>query len=494
MHRVGVAECAEIFHAVEGILRTRLTPRRPARPRPSRGLACVPPRHADEKYRGGRAPRSAGRATLQSLQGPARRVASLPSITMAPTAHAAGLGWLVVGASVLLLRAHVSSRRKKASDQKLSKAVGNGRRSRFQDAQIPPIYCVPDARVYEQAATRLEITGESVVLEIGCQLNSVTKKLAERAKRVIGVDIYRKAPTSQRRAVKSFYRHPDTAVPANATLHVCDVWDLNELNVIMRAAGKDDNDVTIALIDASVVLGNDLPFEILALARSVCRLCRNLQCLVVKSRALCLLQHQLRPAPCPSRPITRPAQSDVIAAGVHLVAADLVHDYRNAALACVTQLLLPGECALEIGAHIGATTVLIHDALVANGGGACVGVDVSDAIIGRAKKLHKHVPFDVADAWDVQSLRAALERAANGARAAGITAAREGKSTSLRAPALLLVDVGGLSGANGTLDALALIRMLCAVFHASLRALVIKSSCMRTLARQLRQLRDLGNR
>ena len=87
-----------------------------------------------------------------------------------------------------------------------------------------------------------------------------------------------------------------------------------------------------------------------------------------------------------------------------------------------------------------------------------------------------------------------LERAANGARAAGITAAREGKGTSLRAPALLLVDVGGLSGANGTLDALALIRMLCAVFHASLRALVIKSSCMRTLARQLRQLRPRSRR
>ena len=102
-----------------------------------------------------------------------------------------------------------------------------------------------------------------------------------------------------------------------------------------------------------------------------------------------------------------------------------------------------------------------------------MGVDVSDAIIRRAKALNPHVPFDVADAWDVGSLLRAFE------------------NQSVDAPALLLVDVGGLSGANGTLDALTLIRVLCAVFHRTLRALVIKSSCMRTLARQLKNAREL---
>jgi len=43
----------------------------------------------------------------------------------------------------------------------------------------------------------------------------------------------------------------------------------------------------------------------------------------------------------------------------------------------------------------------------------------------------------------------------------------------------------------GTLDALALIRVLCALFHSSLRVLVIKSSCMRTLAMQLRPTREV---
>jgi hypothetical protein len=34
-------------------------------------------------------------------------------------------------------------------------------------------------------------------------------------------------------------------------------------------------------------------------------------------------------------------------------------------------------------------------------------------------------------------------------------------------------------------------RVLCALFHSSLRVLVIKSSCMRTLAMQLRPTREV---
>ena len=81
--------------------------------------------------------------------------------------------------------------------------------------------------------------------------------------------------------------------------------------------------------------------------------------------------------------------------------------------------------------------------------------------------------FEVADAWDAASLVSSLERCGVGP------------------PSLLLLDVGGLSGSSGTLDALALIRVLCALFHSSLRVLVIKSSCMRTLAMQLRPTREV---
>jgi hypothetical protein len=163
----------------------------------------------------------------------------------------------------------------------------------------------------------------------------------------------------------------------------------------------------------------------------------------------------------------------VSVSGVHLVAADLVHDYRMAALEQLERLE-PSECVLEIGAHVGATTALIHKELASRGrGGCCVGIDVSDSIINRAKKLNPGVGFAVADAWDPASLISSMERC------------------GARPPALILVDVGGLSGATGTTDALALIRSLSAVFQSSLKGLVIKSSCMRTLAMSLKAPHEL---
>ena len=447
---------------------------------------------------------------------------SIPDMLTPSAAWLVGAGTLLLHAQLKKRRNRVSSGQSTASSQaKLAKTIGSGRRSRFQDSQIPPLFCVPDARAYESATEKINLSVEtSTVLEVGCQLNRVTHSLAARAKALIGVDINRKAPRSQRQEKgQTFYRQPGAPVPANASLHILDTWDLAALAEVMcgGVAAPTSNEVSVVFFDASVVLGNDLPFEILALTRSVMRLCPNLQCIVVKSRALCALQQQLRPVPCPTRPLARasayssasspralapaPATAPVPVSGrVHLLAADLVHDYRTAAHECVEHLLAPGEWALEIGAHVGATTVLIHDLLCARGGGGCVGVDVSESIIARAKVLNPHVPFDVADAWDVRSLLAALEHATTGTADGAETSVAAAppppsppakRAVTRRAPALLLVDVGGLSGANGTLDAVALIRMLCAVFHSSLRALVIKSSCLRTLARQLKTVRDL---
>ena len=44
---------------------------------------------------------------------------------------------------------------------------------------------------------------------------------------------------------------------------------------------------------------------------------------------------------------------------------------------------------------------------------------------------------------------------------------------------VIFVDIGGLSGTEGQFEAVALIRQLCRAFQPSLRAIVIKSRCMR---------------
>ena len=81
------------------------------------------------------------------------------------------------------------------------------------------------------------------------------------------------------------------------------------------------------------------------------------------------------------------------------------------------------------------------------------------SIIEKAKRQHPGVDFKVGDAWAVSGLAA------------------------LGPWDVIFVDVGGLSGADGTLDALALARSLGAALEP--RAVVLKSKCLRKLAKTL---------
>ena len=382
--------------------------------------------------------------------------------------------WLAGVGALLLLRARRHRLRlplRACSSEHETRAAGLGRRSRFRNNEAPPIYCT--ANDYKAVLAQVLQKGD-VALEIGCQLNSVTHLLNERCCAVIGIDIERKAPSTGRMRRDAYYRETSEARAAGleqVELHIMEVW---ELSALTEVPGCHDRAVSICCIDASVILGNDLPFEIMSLIRCLSGLLSP-RAFVVKSKGLSSLQHALRPAPSRRWPPSirggagggRPdGRGRAGASVVHIVAAELVHHYRNASIGALS-MLDEGECALEIGAHSGTTTVELHKRLACSGG-QCVGVDIGTAIIDRARALHPSVCFEVADAWDVGSLKQALDRC------------------GCAPPSLLLIDVGGLSGANGALDALALVRSLSAAFQSSLRVVVIKSSCMKTLAMQLR--------
>ena len=100
-------------------------------------------------------------------------------------------------------------------------------------------------------------------------------------------------------------------------------------------------------------------------------------------------------------------------------------------------------------------------------GGYALGVDVGTSIIASAKEQHPTIDFMVGDAWGVSGLAA------------------------LGPWDAVFVDVGGLSGADGTLDALALARSLGAALEP--RAVVLKSKCLRRLAKSLTPSPRLGN-
>ena len=109
---------------------------------------------------------------------------SIPDMLTPSAAWLVGAGTLLLHAQLKKRRNRVSSGQSTASSQaKLAKTIGSGRRSRFQDSQIPPLFCVPDARAYESATEKINLSVEtSTVLEVGCQLNRVTHSLAARQK------------------------------------------------------------------------------------------------------------------------------------------------------------------------------------------------------------------------------------------------------------------------------------------------------------------------
>ena len=138
-----------------------------------------------------------------------------------------------------------------------------------------------------------------------------------------------------------------------------------------------------------------------------------------------------------------------------IVGARGVREYRN----CIETVVRPGDRVLELGCHFGTTTAILAEAV--GPGGCALGVDVGPSIIAKAQEEHPGVDFMVGDAWGVGGLAA------------------------LGPWDAVFVDVGGLSGADGTLDALALARSLGAALEP--RAVVLKSKCLRRLAKSSRR-------
>ena len=128
-----------------------------------------------------------------------------------------------------------------------------------------------------------------------------------------------------------------------------------------------------------------------------------------------------------------------------------------------------GDAVLEVGCHFGTSTALLHEK-AAGGGGYCIGIDVGTSIIERAKNLHQNIFFHVGDAWKTAELLRIHQ--------AYLELHRE--SNPRRGFDVVYIDVGGLSGGDGIIEA---IMLLCALEQAlEPRCLIIKSQCMRRLA------------
>ena len=372
-------------------------------------------------------------------------------------------------------------------------AANNARRSRFHSSSIgPDLVVAPSNKVYRNAAAAL-LRPDDVVLECGCQLGATTAVLANNAKTVIGIDMARSLDRSSNwgGAYRSHATAREAGLPDNTVLHIADPRDLLSIQELCR-----DEAVSVILIDANDAVGNDLPLDLLALVRQLSRaLAPSLRTVLVKSRLLDRLRSQLASAASIIDEVggeggregggegggkggELPPLPPLRSGAVRIVGAMGVLEYRGAA----ERLLEPGYRVLEIGCHTGTSTAQLADHAATI---ACAGVDVSASIIERARKLHPQVSaFEVCDAWDVAGLLRVARRHLPAHADHSISSSGGGKEAEA-GPELLLVDVGGLSGAHGELDTLALIRTLGSAFSPTLKAIVVKSLCLRTLALQL---------
>ena len=304
------------------------------------------------------------------------------------------------------------------------------------------IIAAPSAKELERCAPQLIAPGDSVLCA-GLALGSQIEMLNRLANHVVAVDVPRKESRSRRELFRSDhdFRHLTRAGDVVSALRPDECFDC-------------------VVVDAAALLGFDLPLDTLAL----CEALRRRQpekppTVLVRSSALATLSGRLaagddlkRIARILQMHDERPVldEARIYEAQPVLIGARGVREYRN----CIDTVVRPGDRVLELGCHFGTTT-----AQLANAGGYALGVDVGTSIIAKAKEEHPLVDFMVGDAWGVGGL------------------ARLGPWDAV------FVDVGGLSGADGTLDALALARSLGTALEP--RAIVMKSKCLRFLAKSL---------
>ena len=309
--------------------------------------------------------------------------------------------------------------------------------------QRAEIIAAPSAKELERVAPQLIRAGDCV-LSAGVALESQAEMLRRLAGRVVSVDVPRKASQSR----QELFRSDDEVRPLTRAGDVV-------------SALRPDECFDCVVIDAAALLGFDLPLDTLAL----CEALRRRQpekppTVLVRSSALATLAGRLaagddlkRIARILRMHDERPSLDNtrIYEAQPVLVGARGVREYRN----CIESVVRNGDRVLELGCHFGTTTAMLANA----GGTYALGVDVGTSIIATAKEQHPTIDFMVGDAWGVSGL------------------ARLGPWDAV------FVDVGGLSGADGTLDALALARSLGAALEP--RAIVLKSKCLRQLAKSL---------
>lgn len=317
--------------------------------------------------------------------------------------------------------------------------LAGGKRSRFrpQQAQIK-VGCAPSTEEFEKCIDKFVNIGDNVLIIRGTEKGSKSYDGGEARARMAS----QKSPQ---------------------IFQGSSLWNGDGMLELLDALGHADSQeeqepINIICIELGNVHGNDLLFDSIALIRLLRSMfstnAGDTRMILVKSKLLAMHARSFHNVDDFNNVggMKNPTLVKSSNGVVQVVGAVGVEKYR----ATIPFVVRPGDHVLEIGCHHGKTTDLLAKAT--ESAKSTVGVDIGKVCIRRARENYGDcgIRFEVADAWDTAKL-ISFDAAFH----------------------VIYVDVGGLSGADGEFEALALVRQLCCAFKSSLRCIVVKSRCLR---------------
>lgn len=299
-----------------------------------------------------------------------------------------------------------------------------------------------------------------VVAELGSQLRDVSTRLCQLCQQATLVDVQRKFPKAKDHRTEAM-RLPQTSFfPEKSTFH-----EIAQLSDWPQAFFSKEKIYDVLILDVNAIVGNDLEWtslQIIQQFHSWNSLHQGKDDMVVLVKSSGLNQWANRIHHPQYWKENQEALFNVLNSPPFIVATVGVQEYRST----IPGTVRPTDFVLEVGCHYGTTTALLKEQAA-----HCMGVDVGTKIIAQAKRRYPQVDFRVGNAWKTGELLRFLEEY------------KAKCDDTISGFDVIYVDVGGLSGSDGLVEAIQLISSL--RYALEPRCIVIKSLCMQRLSTKL---------
>lgn len=318
---------------------------------------------------------------------------------------------------------------------------------------------------------------DDIVVEMGAQLRAVSSQIVQVVdSSVLFLDIQRKFPTDLNTTRTQAMRLVTTSTAPSALRNdKSDVKDvfvemerLDSWRSLLLSHPTFQRRCTVLVLDLTAIVGNDLHWSALALIQEFTSLVPTCQTVLVKSKLLHQWAYRILHAEHwlsrgPRRTRRAPVRSPKIVAAVG------VRQYRRT----IPVTVQTGDRVMEVGCHFGSTTALLQEQVQGSAttfATRALGVDVDPSIIRAAEQRNPGPHYAICDAWKTLQLQRLLQTTMGWETSAECTSLLD----------VIYLDIGGLSGADGLMEALVLLQSLQSAFEP--RTIVIKSACVHRLS------------